>query len=281
MCDPRTIPGLPEQLREIAKKLCSYDFHIRRDSAQVWSLAFPPGHRSGVGEVGFHDWDLATGLLRVLREEETRRGVLHRYEQFDSRWGSIVYGNSPGDTTIAQAGCGPTSLAIVLQYLMNNGSRTSNATYAVTPPTAARYAATHGRVSGHGTAGDPMIRDLKKVWPEFDGSKVTLEEAVGLLEEGRLVIFLCKRCRGWNSAPSICKKGRWIPDPPPISYGGHYMVLAGVEGPRGNELFYVVDPGRSANRMMRFINRRELRHNNGFWWVYLQGEPLTRQCQQG
>jgi hypothetical protein len=265
------IPGLPEMLRDIAAKLYSYGFTLRRDLGGVWTLTFPPGDRSGYGQVGFTENDLANGLLRVLRNEETQRGALHRYEQFDSRWGRIVYGNSPGDTTIAAAGCGPTSLAIVLQYLMNNGSRPQNATYAVTPPQTASYAATHGRVSGHGTAGDPMIRGIRQQWPEFDGSRVTLDEAAALLEEGKLIIFLCHGCRGYS-------RNRPLHRHPDVSYGGHYMVLAGVEGSRGpNQIFYVVDPGRSAPRAMRFIKRIELSHHSGgFWWVYRRGEPETR-----
>lgn len=149
-----TVPGLPEQFRDIATKLVNYGFEIRKEG-QMWVLTYPAGDPSGYTEVAFLESDLAVGLLRVLRIEETQRGILYRYEQFDKRWGSKVYGHKPGDTTIAAAGCGPTSLAIVLQYLMNNGSRPRDACYAESPEDTAEYAATHGRVSGHGTAGDP------------------------------------------------------------------------------------------------------------------------------
>ena len=242
----------------------------------VWTLTLPPGHRSGLDAVGFNQRDLAIGLLRVLREEEQQQEVLHRYEQNDRRWKRTVYGNSPGDTTIGEAGCGPTSLAIVLQYLMNNGARSQDACYAVSPPETARYAATHGRVSGHGTAGDSMIRGIKEQWPEFDGSRVTLDAASQLLEEGKLVIFLCHGCRGWS-------RNRVLHREPDVRYNGHYMVLAGVEGPAGpDQLFYVVDPGRKPERAMRFINRRELaQHAAGFWWVYRQDEPQARVSQAG
>jgi hypothetical protein len=271
MTNTLNIPGLPETLRDITTKLYNYGFALRRDHGGVWTLTFPPGDRSGYTQVGFTDNDLANGLLRVLRNEEQLRGVLHRYEQFDSRWGKIVYGNAPGDTTIAAAGCGPTSLAIVLQYLMNNGSRPQNASSAVTPPQTSNYAATHGRVSGHGTAGDPMIRGIHQHWPEFDGSHVTLNEAAALLEEGKLIIFLCHGCHGYS-------RNRPLHRHPDVKYGGHYMVLAGVEASGGpNQLFYVVDPGRNASHAMRFITRRELsQHAASFWWVYRRGEPATR-----
>ena len=262
--------NLPAELRDMVKKLYSYDFTLN-ENAGAWTLRYPPGDDSGFSEVSFAGLDLATGLLRVLRSEEQKRSILYRYEQFDSKWGNIVYGRNPGDTTIAQAGCGPTSLAIVLQYLMNNGSRARNACYVVAPPETAKYAETHGRVSDHGTAGDPMIRGIREKWPEFDGSKVTLAEASGLLEEGKLIIFLCHGCRGFT-------KNRPVHRTPDVTYGGHYMVLAGVEGAPGpGQIFYVVDPGRNESRAMRLIKHSELQqHASGFWWVYQKGEPASR-----
>jgi hypothetical protein len=265
--------NVPETLRDVVRKLYSYGFELRQENSQIWVLVFPPGDSSGYTEVAFSDRDLSTGLLRVLRAEEAQRGILYRYEQFDERWGRIVYGNAPGDTTIAAAGCGPSSLAIVLQYLMNNGSRPRDACQAVTPQETAQYASTHGRVSGHGTAGDAMIRGIRERWPGFNGSRVTLEQAVGLLQEGKLVLFLCHGCRGWS-------RKRPLHRAPDTHYSGHYMVLAGVEGNGQDQIFYVVDPGRNSDRAMRFIRYRELMsHAGGFWWVYQQGEPEERSSQ--
>ena len=266
-----SIPGLPEQLNNIATKLTSYGFGLRREAGGVWILSYPSGDTSGLTDVAFFENDLGPSLLRVLRAEEAKRDVLHRYEQFDRQWGSIVYGNSPDDTTIGAAGCGPTSLAIVLQYLMNNGSRPQNACYRVAPPETAQYAATHGRVHDHGTAGDPMIRGIRERWPEFDGSRVTLQEAADLLEEGKLIIFLCHGCRGYSRSQPFHRQ-------PDVSYGGHYMVLAGIDGTRGpGQIFYVVDPGRNERRAMRAIKRAELQsHASGFWWVYQRDEPAER-----
>lgn len=83
---------------------------------------------------------------------------------------------------------------------MNDGSRPRDACYVITPPETADYAKDHGRVSGHGTAGDPMIRGIKEHWPEFEEGKVTLSEAVGLLEEGKLIVWLCKGAKGFRQA---------------------------------------------------------------------------------
>jgi hypothetical protein len=266
-----SIPGLPERVRDIVVKLQNYGYSLKKDSFGAWVLTFPSGDPGGLSEVAFHEQDLSVGLLRALRAAEERSGILHRYQQTDARWKNVVYGNAPGDTTIGAAGCGPTSLAIVLQYLMNNGSQERRASYAMPPTETAEYAETHGRVSGSGTAGDPMIRGITKQWPEFAGSKVSLQEAIGLLEEGKLIIFLCKGCKGWTRTQSLHEATN-------VEYGGHYMVLAGVEGPPGpNQLFYVVDPGRGEARAMRFIRSAELQlHASGFWWVYRREEPSTR-----
>src|SRR5262245_52592133 len=148
---------LSAELRDMAEKLYSYGFTLTK-SDDIWTLRYPPGDGSGISQVSYLEGELPRALLQVLRKEETQRGVLYRYEQFDSRWGRIVYGTHKNDTTIGAAGCGPSSLAIVLQYLMNNGSRPRNACYGITPKETSKYAETHGRVSGHGTAGDPMIK---------------------------------------------------------------------------------------------------------------------------
>jgi hypothetical protein len=261
--------ALPDELHDIARKLASYGFRIESDG--VWVLYYPPGDRYGRQVTTLPTFGLGDALLHILREEEEARGVLHRYEQFDARWGKIVYGIHQGDSTIAAAGCGPTSLAIVLQYLMNNGTHPVASSSAVTPAETARWAARHGRVSGHGTDGDKMIRDLHQQWPGYDGSRVTLSAATALLREGHLVIFLSHGVHGWSRNRPLHRK-------PDVVYLHHFMVLAGVDGPDGPEqVFYVVDPGRNVNRAMRYTVRPELQSfAGGFWWVYRTGEPENR-----
>src|SRR5262245_45803254 len=75
MSPASSISGLPETLREIIQKLESYGFTLSSDANRVWTLTLPPGHRSGLDAVGFNQRDLATGLLRVLREEEQQQGL--------------------------------------------------------------------------------------------------------------------------------------------------------------------------------------------------------------
>ena len=264
--------GLSEELQDIVRKLENYDFEIRREH-NYWVVTYPEGDISGFGEVAFYPVDVDEGLLKILRAEEEQRDVLHRYQQFDQPWGDHVYGNLPDDTTIAAAGCGPTSLAIVLQYLMNAAPQQRNSSASISPLETATYAKDHGRVSGQGTAADPMIKGIAKQWPGFGGSKVALDEAVALLGEGKLIIWLCKGGHGWS-------RNRPLHRTPDRSYGGHYMVLAGVSGNRGpKQLFNVVDPGANAERAMRFTTYDELRKNSGgFWWVYQSDEPGREVC---
>lgn len=269
MPDPINISDLPEALIRIVERLNSYDFILNRDADGIWILTFPAGDRSGITQVEFRYPDLMPGLIRVLRNEEMQRGVLHRYEQFDRRWAREIYGNSPLDTNIGHGGCGPTSLAIVLQYLMNNRSRRQNASHVITPLQTALYAARHGRVSAtrlhpsRGTNGDAMIAGIHRQWPEFSGSRINLTQAITLLEEGNLVIFLCTGCRGFSRSRPVHRQ-------PDVSYSGHYMVLSAVDRAQGsNQIFHVLDPGRNAAGAMRFITRTELLHRSGgFWWVY-------------
>lgn len=185
-------------------------------------------------------------------------GEMVEHEQWDPRWGAIRYGQDPHCTNIRQAGCGPTSLAIVLNYLFSEDPEKAGAggtLEIVTPPETARYAETHGRVCNSGTVGDTMINNISTGWPGFEGRRVTLNEATNLLRQAYPIIFLCKGCRGRT------RGGR------AVSYGGHFMVLRSVD--QTGETYFILDPGRGEQRDIETISRRELdQHTRGFWWVY-------------
>jgi hypothetical protein len=266
---PKIPDALPDESHDIARKPASYGFRI--ESSGVWVLHYAPGDKYGRQVTTLPAFRLGEALLHVLREEEEARGVLFRYEQFDACWAKIVYGIHKNDTTIAAAGCGPTSLAIVLQYVINNGSHPVASSSVVTPAEAAKWAARHGRVSGHGTDGDKMIRDLHQQWAAYDGSRVSLSAATALLQEGHLIIFLSHGVHGWS-------RKRPLHRTPDVLYLHHFMVLAGVEGPDGpHQVFYVVDPGRNIDRAMRYTVRSELQyHAAGFWWVYRTADLDSR-----
>jgi hypothetical protein len=179
------------------------------------------------------------------------------YKQFDTRWGAIRYGQSADCTNIKAAGCGPTSLAILLNYLYQEDPEmlaASGQMEIVTPEETASFAATHGRVCNSGTAGDVMVTQVNTGWPGFSGRRIALTDAVTQLRSGNLVIFLCKNCTGKNRSGGD------------KHYGGHFMVLNGVND--DGTVFNVLDPGASEAKDIETISHQELKdHTNGFWIV--------------
>jgi len=190
--------------------------------------------------------DLAASLTSTATE----------YEQWDSRWGAIRYGQSTACTNIKEAGCGPTSLAMLLNYLYQEDPESlaaSGAMEIVTPPETAAYAATHGRVCNSGTVGDTMVTQVHTGFPGFQGKKVSLDEATAQLRRGNLIIFLCKSCTGKKQSGGA------------RSYGGHFMVLNGVDA--NASVYNVLDPGAKEASDIATISRAELLSNSGGFWM--------------
>jgi hypothetical protein len=203
-------------------------------------------------------------LLAVRRQalEQRKQSLVQaltssatEFEQWDPRWGAIRYGTSPNCTNIQAAGCGPTSLAIVLNYLYQEDpeSLASQGGFEiVTPPQTATYAATHGRVCNSGTSGDTMVTQIGSGFPGYAGQRITLEQTVAELRQANLVIFLCHGCTG-NTRSGGTKH-----------YGGHFMVLRSVDST--GRTFSVLDPGAGETRDIETISRTELgAHASGFW----------------
>lgn len=208
----------------------------------------------------------AAELLALRRNElERRRNAVARtltagaaeYKQFDPRWGAIRYGPSAQCTNIKQAGCGPTSLAIVLNYLYQEDPEMlaeSSGFEIVTPPETAAYAATHGRVCNNGTSGDTMVTQVGTGWPGFTGRRISLTQTAAELRAGNLVIFLCHDCTGRKQSGG------------PKHYGGHFMVLSAVSD--DGSTYNVLDPGAAEANDIETISREELvAHTGGFWFV--------------
>lgn len=167
------------------------------------------------------------------------------YKQFAAQWGKITYGEDAKCTTIAQAGCGPTSLAMVLS---SYGTQ-------VTPDVTASFMGKkgNGRVCNQGTAMDATVKKLNgSPWPSFEGKKVTKSEAMGLLRDKKPVIFLCHDCTGQSS------KGT-------KSYKGHYMVLTGIDAAN---TVTVNDPGANDTKAIKTMTQEQLDKNGGFWYVH-------------
>ncbi|MBK9492219.1 MAG: C39 family peptidase [Haliscomenobacter sp.] len=215
--------------------------------------------------------DPTLDLLATRKKElETERNTLaatltssaHEYKQFDSRWGAIRYGTSSTCTDIAEAGCGPASLAMVINYLYQEDPESLAATgqfEIVTPTQAAAYAGAkgNGRVCNSGTAGDTMVSNVSTGFPGFQGQKISLDQAKAQLRSGNLIIFLCKNCTGQNRSGGN------------KSYGGHFMVLNGVN--EAGTVYNVLDSGANESKDISTITHKELKSNaQGFWTISRQ-----------
>ncbi len=182
----------------------------------------------------------------------------HEYKQFDKRWGATRYGASEKCSDIKTGGCGPASLAMLLNYLYAEDPEAlkPGPIEFVTPVETAAYAATHGRVcTGEGgTNGDRMVTQVSTQWPGFRGKSIQLAQAASEVRNGNLVLFLCHKCTGKTRS----RTDRY--------YKGHFMVLSGVDD--SGETFNVLDSGSNEARDIETITTKELsKHGAGYWIV--------------
>ena len=121
------------------------------------------------------------------------------FNQGEEPWGSLPY----GDSTIGAAGCGPTSLAIVISTLTGQ---------TVNPQTTAAFAINNGEyVSGAGTA-HSFPTNAARHWGltcERVG-KDRIDEVVQALKDGKMVVEICEAYTITGGSD------------------GHFIVLTGV-----------------------------------------------------
>ncbi|MCL4869977.1 MAG: hypothetical protein KJ063_13505 [Anaerolineae bacterium] len=180
------------------------------------------------------------------------------YEQFDKRWGAKRYGVKEECGSIKSSGCGPTTLAIILNHLYREDPENLAAhgrMEIVTPEETATYAETNGRVCGNGTSGNTMVTNVPTQWPGFAGERLDIKQATSELRNGNLIIFLCRNCTG--------KKKRGGSK----SYKGHFMVLSGVNGSGRKAVYDVLDPGANERADIATISYENLNSNNAGFWI--------------
>lgn len=191
------------------------------------------------------------------------------YRQAGGLWGNLAYGSTNPRwkhvhwTNMAQAGCGPTSLAIIMDYLdrLDSPTRTQPVCYGgVDPSQTMKYTSQYGRAANDkgepsGTSGPIMIANISKYWPNFAGEKVnTVDEATALLRSGSPLVFLCRKCTTYKYDQKGNKKE--------ITWPGHFMVLLGVEN--DEETFWITDPSLAHHK---YISRAEL-EGTDIWHIY-------------
>ncbi len=193
---------------------------------------------------------LATGLLSTVQ----------RYEQFDPRWGSSVYGPDSSYTNMTDAGCGPTGLADLLDFADQEdpeGKHSRGIRDPYTPRKVADYATTHGRLKDHGTDGAAMMRDLGVGFPGYSGKTIDgMTGAAEQLHNGVPVLFLGSKMMTGQGAEGQVKPYE----------DGHFMVLSGVNDDDTD--FQVKDGGRNEKRNIHSMTSTQLAgHAGGYWSV--------------
>lgn len=176
--------------------------------------------------------------------------------QNPSPWASTCCGSGPPPAstcsgprqsretrTIAESGCGLTSMAMVLQYLYPN-QRITPAETALRSDTGCHVYPAGGAVRG----------TTQKIWRGSTEIRANLERINNLLREGYPVIMNCGPCIGLNRT----RTGTMAPA---RAHGGHFMVLTGYDG----NGYSVNDPGSNPNWRIEFIP-------NEMMQAMLQGE---------
>ena len=182
---------------------------------------------------------LATGLLSTTKS----------YQQFDERWGDTIYGKDKSYTTMTEAGCGPTALAMMMDFRDQEdpeGQHSRGVKDPYTPRKMADYATRHGRVKGNGTDGATMMNDLEASFPGFSGNTLNNRtNATTSLRNGIPVMFLGHNITGHGA------------DGENVSpYAGHFMLLNGVSD--DGKSYSVHDGGRNNTRNIHNIDSNQL-----------------------
>jgi hypothetical protein len=190
-----------------------------------------------------------------------------KYKSTNPMWNSVNW------TTMAEAGCGPTSLAIIMDYVTTWDSRFGRAQNAcnapnITPTQTMDFASRHGRAADannvpSGTDGNAMMNNLGAYWPGYTAQKLAtgstgVDAAERLLKSGSLLLFLMKNGDTYKyDAKGNMKKHHWP---------GHFMVLIGVNSTQtgSTEEFFISDPSRAQTH---FIARTELETHCQIWQV--------------
>jgi hypothetical protein len=119
------------------------------------------------------------------------------YKQFDARWGNKAYGKGADGIaygTLTASGCGPSSLAIVMDYLIRLRSwERGQCGDGMEVERAVDYAVANGaRVPNGGTRIQTLFGRLHKLGPGFSGVALKeISEVVAELRRGTPLVLVC------------------------------------------------------------------------------------------
>lgn len=158
----------------------------RADNAAGFFDQFSAGGSSGS--------TTSTSVGSGLCGSATPGGDVVYYSQLDPKWADSPYA---GDT-IANVGCGPTSMAIILATLVDKS---------ITPPDVAAVA---GNQSGGTSNHQALISGVMAKWPVNITGTLSLDEAIQFVRSGQGLVWM-----GGQGAP-------------PFTQGGHLVAMVGV-----------------------------------------------------
>ncbi|HEX4228171.1 MAG TPA: hypothetical protein VHZ07_05845 [Bryobacteraceae bacterium] len=194
------------------------------------------------------------------------------YKSVNPMWRDVHW------TNMALAGCGPTSLAIIMDYITTwdkRYPRPQNACIApnVTPSTTMDYASRYGRAADgskkpSGTDGVTMMKNIGVWWPGYQSQALPtghngVDQAADYLKAGEVLIFLLKNADTYK----YDKKGNLAQH----HWDGHFMVLVGVDSTASGakQIFFIADPSKAQTQ---FVSRKTLENSCQIWRVTL--DPL-------
>lgn len=149
--------------------------------------------------LGIHEQDYMDGIGQSYEGVVFADGGMEvvYYNQLDERWASVMYGQS---STIGEAGCGPTSMSIVISTLTGGEPHD--------PVELANWSVANGhRCEGNGSYHSLIPGAAKGYGLSCEGD-LTAQDIVDTLSSGKLVV-------------AIMSKGHF-------TTGGHFIVLRGV-----------------------------------------------------
>lgn len=255
--DPNVVSVTAEAIKfDAAKSLATYEVMSLR-SGKTRLTARPLFKSYADAAARRRDW-LSAPVIAELKV--TVFGA--EYQQAGGTWGNVVYGSTNPTwsnvqwTTMAEAGCGPTSLAVVLDFLERLSPKAPSGAVSfagVTPKDTMTYTSQYGRAANaqgvpQGTSGKVMMDNISRYWPGYTSRPVLgLDDAKALLRQNKPLVFLAKdNVVTWKYA----KNGQRVEK----LWPGHFMVVLGFEGT--GDPFWITDSSRFQGK---FISASELK----------------------
>jgi hypothetical protein len=263
------IAGLPTDCQKLADRMVGYGFTIARGERGRWDINRPAGVELRQVRPVTHatEGSLRQTLFRVMRAFEIGVDILVRFQQgawgrSDCPWSEIRYGTRSSATTMREGGCGPTSVAIIVNYHMSRLAYrpgTMAVTPAITPAAACAYFGIDGfgrayngagdRATPIGSDGGRMMQSIVKFGPGgFRGEHIGLGRAKRKLHNGDLVLFAMANAVGTTRGGA----------PHGYGAGGHFMVLSGHSGDGETSSFDVLDCGASTGSSIATMSETAL-----------------------